>query len=111
VFCVSDENKIMTFHQSDSRREEFRKYLEKAGVLDALSKALVGLYEESERPSDALEYLRQHLQIVPDSRESEGLKQEVTDLLDKMENLKIENEELKTKLQKVETAPPGNTQQ
>lgn len=101
----------MTFHQSDSRREEFRKYLEKAGVLDALSKALVGLYEEPERPSDALEYLRQHLQMAPDPRESEGLKQELTDLSRQMANLKVENEDLKEKLQKVETAPAGGAQQ
>lgn len=68
---------------ADSKREEFRKYLEKAGVLDALTKGkfeqfwrcfacyfgrflsyymivfiavLVNLYEEPEKPSNALEY-------------------------------------------------------
>ena len=29
----------------DTKKEEFRKYLEKAGVLDLLTKSLVSLYE------------------------------------------------------------------
>ncbi|XP_076622823.1 c-Myc-binding protein isoform X2 [Colletes latitarsis] len=45
----------------DSKREEFRKYLERAGVLDALTKVLISLYEEPEKPKDALEYIRQNL--------------------------------------------------
>jgi hypothetical protein len=40
----------------DSKREEFRKYLERAGVMDALTKVLVSLYEEAEKPDDALKY-------------------------------------------------------
>ena len=62
--------------QTESKREEFRRYLEGAGVLDAFTKGscccwlltmsllslilspavLVGLYEEPEKPPDALEY-------------------------------------------------------
>lgn len=30
---------------ADNKKEEFRKYLEKSGVVDALTKVLVGLYE------------------------------------------------------------------
>lgn len=40
---------------SEGKREEFRKYLEKTGVMDALTKVLVSLYEEPEKPEDALE--------------------------------------------------------
>jgi hypothetical protein len=40
----------------DSKREEFRKYLERAGVMDALTKVLVSLYEQAEKPDDALQY-------------------------------------------------------
>ena len=39
----------MAYRAADSKREEFRKYLEKAGVLDAMTKVLVGLYEEPEK--------------------------------------------------------------
>lgn len=38
------------------KREEFRKYLERTGVMDTLTKILVNLYEEPEKPVDALEY-------------------------------------------------------
>ncbi|CAG7830615.1 unnamed protein product, partial [Allacma fusca] len=40
----------------ESKREEFRRYLEKAGVMDALTKVLVGLYEEPEKPANAIDY-------------------------------------------------------
>ena len=38
----------------ETKRDDFRRYLEKAGVMDALTKVLVGLYEEHEKPNDAL---------------------------------------------------------
>ncbi len=50
--------------QSESKREEFRRYLEGTGVLDALTKVLVGLYEEPDKPSDALEYPSVYIVIV-----------------------------------------------
>lgn len=46
----------MWFQPIDSKREEFRKYLERGGALEALTKVLVMLYEEPEKPVDALEY-------------------------------------------------------
>ena len=71
----------------DAKKEEFRKYLDKSGVVDALTKGersstatratallprrahrpalrsavLVGLYEEPERPPNAVEYVRKFL--------------------------------------------------
>lgn len=42
----------------ESKKEEFRKYLEKSGVIDALTKVLVGLYEEPERPPNAVDYIK-----------------------------------------------------
>ncbi|KAK6636819.1 hypothetical protein RUM43_010482 [Polyplax serrata] len=47
---------MTTYRPIDSKREEFRKYLERAGVMDALTKVLVALYEEPEKPVDAMEY-------------------------------------------------------
>ena len=40
----------------------FRKYLEKAGVLELLTKSLVQLYEEPQKPDDALTYLKKAVQ-------------------------------------------------
>lgn len=46
---------IFVLQPSESKREEFRKYLEKTGVMDALTKVLVSLYEEPDKPEDAIE--------------------------------------------------------
>jgi len=43
------------------RKEEFQKYLEKAGVIDQLTKLLVSLYENPDRPENALDYIKQFL--------------------------------------------------
>lgn len=62
-FVHSDQqiNFRFLFQPIDSKREEFRRYLERAGVMDALTKVLVSLYEEPDKPEDALEYVRKHL--------------------------------------------------
>ena len=49
------------YQTPDSKKEEFRKYLEKSGVIDALTKVLVGLYEEPERPPNAVDYVKRYL--------------------------------------------------
>ncbi|KAK3096900.1 hypothetical protein FSP39_004567 [Pinctada imbricata] len=90
---------------ADSKREEFRKYLEKAGVLDALTKVLVGLYEEPEKPNNALDFLKQHLGASgPETADVEALKLEVTELRQKVESLQEENSDLRSKLQQYEPA-------
>nr|XP_020445793.1 C-Myc-binding protein-like isoform X1 [Monopterus albus] len=87
----------------EPKREQFRRYLEKAGVVDSLTSVLVALYEHPERPSNALEYVKQHLgasgQMCPDT---EALQQEVSDLRQKCARLAQENKDLKTKLQHYE---------
>merc|ERR1712170_208459 len=94
---------------ADSKREEFRKYLEKSGVLDSLTKVLVGLYEEPEKPNNALDFLKQHLGAGgPESADTEALKLEVTELKQENERLMEENNELKQKLAQYE--PPAEEQ-
>ncbi|KAG7231687.1 hypothetical protein INR49_010737 [Caranx melampygus] len=44
------------YRASESKREQFRRYLEKSGVLDTLTSVLVALYEEGDKPNNALEY-------------------------------------------------------
>ena len=61
VLSLSSSNRSCFDHQgADSKKEEFRKYLERSGVIDALTKVLVGLYEEPEKPANALEYVFPH---------------------------------------------------
>jgi len=40
---------------TDSKKVEFKNYLEKTGVIDQLTRVLVGLYEEAEKPQNAIE--------------------------------------------------------
>ncbi|XP_013406842.1 c-Myc-binding protein-like [Lingula anatina] len=97
---------MTSYRAADSKREEFRKYLEKAGVLDALTKVLVGLYEEPEKPNNALDFLKHHLGSGgPETADVEALKLEVTELRQKVEQLTEENSDLKAKLQAYE--PPA----
>ncbi|KAK2157886.1 hypothetical protein LSH36_183g02032 [Paralvinella palmiformis] len=94
---------MATYKAGDSKREEFRKYLEKSGVLDALTKVLVGLYEEPEKPNNALDFLKQHIGAGgPETADVEALKLEVTELKQKVEQLTEENAELKQKLSQLE---------
>ena len=46
---------------AESKKEEFQKYLEKSGVIDALTKVLVGLYEVPERPGNAIDFIKEYL--------------------------------------------------
>ena len=52
---------MSNYQTPDSKKEEFRKYLEKSGVIDALTKVLVGLYEEPERPPNAVDYIKRYM--------------------------------------------------
>ncbi|KAL6761055.1 hypothetical protein V8C86DRAFT_2542332 [Haematococcus lacustris] len=42
----------------ESQKEVFRKYLESAGAIDVLVKVLVSLYEEPDKPKQAMEYIK-----------------------------------------------------
>lgn len=100
---------MSSYKAADSKREEFRKYLEKSGVLDTLTKVLVGLYEEPEKPNNALDFLKQHIGATgPDTADVEALKLEVTELRQKLEQLTEENQDLKQKL--VQYEPPAEEQ-
>ena len=73
----------------DAKREEFRKYLEKEGILESLTKALVSLYEEPDKPNDALGYLKNNFA-------GHGA------LVTELKTVKIENAQLKQKVETLE---------
>lgn len=61
---------------------------------------LVGLYEEPEKPNNALDFLRQHIGTNgPETADVESLKLEVAELRQKVEQLSEENTELKAKVE------------
>eukprot|EP01061_Rhynchopus_euleeides_P034094 TRINITY_DN57786_c0_g1_i1.p1 TRINITY_DN57786_c0_g1~~TRINITY_DN57786_c0_g1_i1.p1 ORF type:complete len:108 (+),score=56.27 TRINITY_DN57786_c0_g1_i1:48-326(+) len=77
----------MAYQSSESKKEEYKKYLDKANVIDALTKVLVTLYEEQERPEKPVEYIKKALGGPSQSD---------------YDNLRAENEELKERVAKLE---------
>ena len=75
-----------------SKKEEYRRYLEKTGVMDALTKVLVGLYEEPDRPPNALEYIKRYLG-APSGVDVDALKRENDDLKKQIEKLKQQQQQ------------------
>ncbi|CAN4106912.1 unnamed protein product [Withania somnifera] len=78
--------------EKEAKKESFRKYLEASGVLDALTKVLVALYEQNDKPSSALEFVQQKLG-GPSLSEYEKLQAELSDLQISYNELLKENQE------------------
>merc|ERR1712146_151392 len=86
--------KIMSVQTTEQKKEEFRKYLEKAGVIDQLTKVLVGLYEEPEKPGNVIEFIKKSLGAPSDT--------DVYQLMAENEELKRTKAELEAKIQTLE---------
>ncbi|KAK8468758.1 hypothetical protein PHAVU_006G106600 [Phaseolus vulgaris] len=65
--------------EKEAKKEGFRKYLETSGAVDALTKVLVALYEQNDKPSSAVEFIQQKLSC-PSIPEYEKLQAEFSDL-------------------------------
>jgi len=88
-----------------SEKEEFKKYLEKTGVIDALTKVLVGLYEESEKPPNAIDWISKHINSnigTSSFQELDALRKENEELKKEKASLREENSDLKKKLQELQ---------
>lgn len=70
--------------------------MEKTNVMDSLTKVLVGLFEEPERPSNALDYIRRYLGAPPNV-DVEALKKENEELKAQVEKLKQQLDDRKHK--------------
>merc|ERR1711959_866637 len=103
---AKDSSITMSYATADSQKEEFRKYLEKNGVVSQLTRVLVGLYEEPERPSNAVDYVKKYLgaptgvdveELRAENEElkkrNEELHKKVDDLMAQLEALKAEQED------------------
>jgi len=85
------------YQTPDSKKEEYRRYLEKSGVTDALTKVLVGLYEEPDRPSNAIDYIKKYLG-APASVDVDALRAENEEMKAKIKDLSRNVEDLNIKL-------------
>ncbi|KAM4630087.1 C-Myc-binding protein [Polymixia lowei] len=94
------------YRASESKREQFRRYLEKSGVLDSLTNVLVSLYEETDKPNNALDFIKHHLGASgPEPVDAEALRIELAELQQKCDLLMKENKELRNKLLQYEPSP------
>ena len=88
-----------------TKKEEFRKYLEQAGILSLLTKSLAALYSTSDKPSDALGFVCNKFvgQNVEDLQESlKKLTSENKALVEHIDDLMKENKDLKEKVAAME---------
>ncbi|XP_052441422.1 c-Myc-binding protein isoform X1 [Carassius gibelio] len=124
------------YRVSESKREQFRRYLEKAGVLESLTNGknirsihrmrehllfcvtdfifcfsvLVALYEENEKPNNALDFIKHQLGVGPEAEDAESLRLELNTLQQKYDQLMEENKELRSRLLQYEPAQAGGTE-
>ena len=70
---------------STNKLSQFKDYLEKAGVLEVLTESLLSLYEEPDKPDDAVIYLKKSV----GGTDSDKVK---------IERLQTENADLKSKV-------------
>mmetsp|Transcript_83067 Transcript_83067/g.234995 ORF Transcript_83067/g.234995 Transcript_83067/m.234995 type:complete len:98 (-) Transcript_83067:189-482(-) len=92
----------MSFETQDSQKEEFRKYLEKSGVISQLTRVLVGLYEEPERPNNAIDYIKRYLG-APTGVDVEELRGELEDVRSKNASLEQQVASLSQQLQELQS--------
>uniref|UniRef100_A0A8C4FCV4 c-Myc-binding protein n=1 Tax=Dicentrarchus labrax TaxID=13489 RepID=A0A8C4FCV4_DICLA len=129
------------YRASESKREQFRRYLEKSGVLDTITSGtlhkqlkdimqhvnvliqlnpivhlllllhhrfvspavLVALYEETDKPNNALDFIKLHLGAAgPEPADVETLRMELADLQQKCNLLMEENKELRNRVRSLE---------
>ena len=57
----------MSLQTSEQKKEEFRKYLERNAIIDQLTKVMVGLYEEPEKPNNPIEFIKKCLGAPSDT--------------------------------------------
>ncbi|TXG66008.1 hypothetical protein EZV62_007283 [Acer yangbiense] len=89
--------------EKDAKKEAFRKYLDSSGVLDALTKVLVALYEQNDKPSSALEFVQQKLG-GPTVSEYENLQAEMSDLQTKYDDLLAKHQETCKELEELKNS-------
>lgn len=85
---------LISFQPIDSKRDEFRKFLERAGLIDLVSKCFIKLYEETEKPENPIEYFRENI--------GDALKEKmkIKMLQAELEEAKKEIEDLRKKIKK-----------
>jgi len=96
----------------ETKREEFRRYLDQAGLLDLLTQFLVTLYEEPEKPQDAVAYMKKTLtQGNPDAADVETLRAEIEDLKEQLSGMTTRAETAEAEVQKLKSQSEEEAQE
>ena len=74
----------------EAKKDEFRAYLEKTGVVDQLTKVLVSLYEETDKPTNPIEFIKRNMS-APEEIDQDNLKNEYLKLKEEKNSKKIKN--------------------
>mmetsp|Transcript_10909 Transcript_10909/g.16359 ORF Transcript_10909/g.16359 Transcript_10909/m.16359 type:complete len:95 (-) Transcript_10909:321-605(-) len=82
----------------DSKKEEYKRYLEKTGVTDALTKVMVGLYEEPDRPPNAIDYIKKYLGAQGGTTEYDLMKKDNEDLKKQIKQLETQIGDMRRQL-------------
>ena len=82
----------------EAKKDEFRAYLEKTGVVDQLTKVLVSLYEETEKPNNPLEFIKKNMS-APEEVDEDNLKNEYLKLKEENEKLRVRVTELQKQIE------------
>ena len=88
---------------TEQKKEEFRKYLERSGVVDQLTKVLVGLYEEPEKPQNAVDFIKKCLGAPSDTdidilkADNDDLKKQRAEMAGRIEAIQAQIEAEKAK--------------
>lgn len=72
-------------------------------MIDALTKVLVGLYEEPERPPNAVDYIKRYMG-APTGIDVEALRVENEELKKEVQEMKVTIEELNQRVREAEGA-------
>merc|ERR1711865_258912 len=80
-----------------SKKESFQIYLEKTGVIDALTKVLLRCFEEPVLPESPLDFIKSYLG-VPTGKDDAATNKKIADNNKKIEELKRRRDGLKAQL-------------
>ncbi|XP_060835543.1 c-Myc-binding protein-like [Rhopalosiphum padi] len=90
-------------HLVNNKREDFRKYLNDFGVVDALTNVLADLYSLEIRPTDPLDYIRTHMtETVKEREELKILKANYESMVSQIQEMEEENMKLAKTIKELE---------
>jgi hypothetical protein len=93
----------MATKEAIDKHEDFKKYLYKSGLFEALTKVLINLYELEIKSINPLDYIRTHMtQIIHEKDELKILKSKHYDLITQIQIIQKENTDLVNSIKELE---------